>query len=62
MGLVRHISQKPRDVKMEGSTDMREAVDKTILELREAITEIYQYYHGDPPHLQKIFDKWVIDE
>ena len=47
---------------MEGNTDKMEDFQKIIKDLKEDITEIYQYYHGDPPHLQKIFDKWVIEE
>lgn len=44
-----------------GSLTLEEAI-KLIQEMQEDITEIYQYYHGDPLHLQLIFDKWVKDE
>ncbi len=50
---------------MEGKTDSNGTMEdayRIVQELREDITEIYQYYHGDPVHLQKIFDKWVIEE
>jgi hypothetical protein len=52
----------PKGVKMEANCDKKEDLQKIIQELKEDIADIYQFYHGDPPHLQKIFAKWVIEE
>lgn len=47
---------------MEANCDKKEDLEKIIQELKEDIADIYQFYHGDPPHLQKIFSKWVMEE
>ncbi|MCB1186491.1 hypothetical protein KDL29_04920 [bacterium] len=46
---------------MDGDAETREDLQQLVDELKDDLREVYQYYHGDPPHLQKIFDRWFPD-
>ena len=43
---------------MDERAETLEEAQQLIEELKDDLREIYQFYHGDPPQLQKIFDRW----